>query len=172
MRYQTKFVRETNVFSPNCWETPRCVSNRVLLDMHFNGCANGNAFQAQRKNAEQYPERRLPHHTTFTDIHQRLREFGKFEKRGHDSGRTPEVRTEALEEDVLNLIEESPENFKRLKSLSSSTGAGITDSRFFTACGCETIRNSPGIFQNIRNCMRNRVDACIRAERNHFQHFL
>ncbi|KAJ8943130.1 hypothetical protein NQ318_017327 [Aromia moschata] len=31
-------------------------------------------------------------------------------------------------------------------------------------------RNSPGIFQNIRNYVRNRVDACIRAEGNHFQH--
>ncbi|KAJ8940296.1 hypothetical protein NQ318_000118 [Aromia moschata] len=63
--------------------------------------------------AEQYPERRLPHHTTFTNIHKRLREFGKFEKRSHDSGRTREVRTEALEEDVLNLIEESPETSTR-----------------------------------------------------------
>ncbi|KAJ8956459.1 hypothetical protein NQ318_010773 [Aromia moschata] len=69
--------------------------------------------KAQRIYSEQYPERRLPHHTTFTNIHQRLREFVKFEKRSHDSGRTREVRTEALEKDVLNLIEESPETSTR-----------------------------------------------------------
>lgn len=89
-------------------------SNLEIADMHFTyGRANGNALAAQRLYAEQYPQRRLPHHSTFTSIHQRLREFGNFKKRSYDSGRTREVRTEALEEAVLNLIEESPETSTR-----------------------------------------------------------
>ncbi|KAJ8953801.1 hypothetical protein NQ318_006648 [Aromia moschata] len=53
-----------------------------LKHMHFTyGCANSNALKAQRIYSEQYPERRLPHHTTFTNIHQRLWEFRKFEKK-------------------------------------------------------------------------------------------
>jgi hypothetical protein len=89
-------------------------SNLEMADMHFTyGYANGNALEAQRLYAEQYPERRLPHHTTFTNIHQRLRELGKFEKRSHDCGRSREVRTEAVDEAVLNLIEESPETSTR-----------------------------------------------------------
>ncbi|KAJ8935753.1 hypothetical protein NQ318_000579 [Aromia moschata] len=75
-------------------------SNFEMADMHFTyGCANSNVLNAQIIYAEQYPERRLPHRTPFTNIHQRLREFGKFEKRSRVSGRNREVRTEALEED-------------------------------------------------------------------------
>lgn len=89
-------------------------SNLEMADMHFTyGRANGNSLEAQRLYAEQYPQRRLPHHTTFTTIHRRLRERGNFEKRSYDSGRTREVRTAAVEEAVLNSIEEFPETSTR-----------------------------------------------------------
>ena len=42
--------------------------------------------------------------------------------------------------------------------------------------GCETIRNTPGIFQRIRDSIRRRVDACINAFNNadgwYFEHLL
>ena len=38
--------------------------------------------------------------------------------------------------------------------------------------GCETIRNTPGIFQRIRDSIRRRVDACINADGGHFEHLL
>ena len=38
--------------------------------------------------------------------------------------------------------------------------------------GCETIRNTPGIFQRIRDSIRWQVDACINADGEHFEHLL
>lgn len=38
--------------------------------------------------------------------------------------------------------------------------------------GCDTIRQSPGLHQRIRDSMRRRVDACILANGGHFEHFL
>ncbi|KAJ8942109.1 hypothetical protein NQ318_000704 [Aromia moschata] len=103
-------------FPPYLWRLPFFYLDVLwkIVDMHStcNACANGNALKAQRIYAEQYPERRLPDHTTFTNIYQRVRGFGKFErevsvKRKNDSGRIREVRIEALEEDILNLVEGS-----------------------------------------------------------------
>lgn len=37
---------------------------------------------------------------------------------------------------------------------------------------CQTIRNTPGIFENVRQSMRRRVDACIRVGGGHFQQLL
>lgn len=37
---------------------------------------------------------------------------------------------------------------------------------------CQTIRNTAGIFENVRQSMRRRVDACIRVGGGHFQQFL
>lgn len=38
--------------------------------------------------------------------------------------------------------------------------------------GCETIRNTNGIFERVRRSMRRRAEACIEAGGGHFQHFL
>ena len=38
--------------------------------------------------------------------------------------------------------------------------------------GCETICNTPGIFQRMRDSIRGRVDACINADGGHFEHLL
>lgn len=84
-------------------------TNAEMADMHFlYGRANGNGLRARRLYAELYPERTLPHHSVFARIHQRLREEGNFSRTTVDCGRSREVRTVALEEAVLNLIEESP----------------------------------------------------------------
>ncbi|XP_023311742.1 uncharacterized protein LOC111692167 [Anoplophora glabripennis] len=37
---------------------------------------------------------------------------------------------------------------------------------------CQTIRDTPGIFENVRQSMRRRVDACIRVGGGHFQQLL
>lgn len=38
--------------------------------------------------------------------------------------------------------------------------------------GCETIRNTPGIFDRVRRSMRRRAEACIEMGGGHFQHYL
>lgn len=89
-------------------------SNAELTDMHFvYGRSNGNGSQAGRLYAELFPGRRVPHHTIFARLHQRLRENGTFKKQTADCGRPREVRTVQLEEAVLELIAESPETSTR-----------------------------------------------------------
>lgn len=89
-------------------------TNAEMADMHFAyGRSNGNGLQARRLYAELYPERRLPHHTIFARLHQRLRENGTFMKRTADCGRPREVRTVQLEEAVLDIVSESPETSTR-----------------------------------------------------------
>ncbi|EZA50289.1 hypothetical protein X777_11300 [Ooceraea biroi] len=79
-----------------------------LADIHFlYGRANGNALAAWRFYATAFPNRRLPHHTTFTRIHQQLRENGKFEACRNNSGRDRVVRRPQIEEQILNSFEES-----------------------------------------------------------------
>ncbi|EZA46588.1 hypothetical protein X777_00002, partial [Ooceraea biroi] len=48
----------------------------------------------------------------------------------------------------------------------------IEDLRNRIVASCETIRNIPGIFERIRQSMRRRVDSCIIAGSDHFQHLL
>lgn len=81
-----------------------------MTDMHFvYGLSNGNSLEASRKYAEMYPQRVAPHHTLFPRIHQRLRETGTFVVKKPDCGRQRDVRTPALEEAVLDLVDEQPE---------------------------------------------------------------
>lgn len=48
----------------------------------------------------------------------------------------------------------------------------VEDLRGRIIASCDTIRNTPGLFQNIRNSMRRRVESCIVAHGGHFQHLL
>lgn len=101
-------------------------TNSEMADMHFvYGRANGNGLKARRLYSELYPDRIVPHHGIFARIHQRLREDGSFSRSTVDCGRSREVRTAALEEAVLNSIEESPRNSTRriaqVLNVSSST---------------------------------------------------
>jgi hypothetical protein len=85
-----------------------------LSDMHLvYGEARGNGREAQRIYQERYPQRLLPHCTTFVSIDRRLRDYGSLEinKRTASSHRT--VRTPDLEEAVLDTIEEKPSSSTR-----------------------------------------------------------
>lgn len=85
-------------------------TNAELTDMHFvYGLCNGNSLEASRRYAEMYPQRVAPYHSLFARLHQRLRENGTFKTLKHDCGRQREVRTPALEEAVLNLVDEQPD---------------------------------------------------------------
>lgn len=57
---------------------------------------------------EQYPNGRTPSHRMFVRIHQRLCETGSFETRAHTSGRSPTIRTPAVEERTLQRVENDP----------------------------------------------------------------
>lgn len=89
-------------------------TNAEMADLHFMyGRANGNFLEACRFYTEMYPNRRPPHHSTFTRLHQRLHESGTFEKRSLDTGRHRQIRTPELEVAVLNIIEAQPETSTR-----------------------------------------------------------
>lgn len=89
-------------------------TNAEMTDMHFEyGRANGNALEARRLYAERHPLRQIPHHTIFASLHRRLSEGGTFRGHYNDNGRPREVRTVAIEEAVLNIIEEEPDTSTR-----------------------------------------------------------
>ena len=82
-------------------------SNQEMAQMHFMyGLANGNALEARRLYAERFPNRRVPCSETFTRLHLRLEETGSFAK-SKIGGRPLTIRTVQLEEEVLNMVEES-----------------------------------------------------------------
>lgn len=77
-----------------------------LTDMHLIlGECKMNCRAAARRYAEKFPNRRIPHHTTFSAVDRRLREFGTFKKRSSDCGRARQVPVN-LEENILNAVEE------------------------------------------------------------------
>lgn len=83
-------------------------TNQEMAQIHFMyGLANGNAREARRLYAERFPNRRIPCPETFTRLHLRLEETGSFAK-SKIGGRPFTIRTPQLEEDVLNMVEESP----------------------------------------------------------------
>lgn len=48
----------------------------------------------------------------------------------------------------------------------------LEDLRERIVASCETIRNTPGIFERVRNSMRRWAEACLLSEGGHFQQFL
>ena len=89
-------------------------TNEEMADMHYvYGLSQGNGLEASRRYAEMYLQRQLPSHRIFARLHQRLREYGSFDKRTQDCGRHREVRTTHLEKAVLNLVEEQPTSSTR-----------------------------------------------------------
>ena len=80
-----------------------------LANIHFiYGLADGNALEARRMYSLRFPLRRLPNCRTFTNSHQHLREFGRFQTTRRDAGRPREVRNVMIEEEILHVIEENP----------------------------------------------------------------
>ena len=84
-------------------------SNAEMTDMVLiYGRAFGNAHEAQRLYQEEFPGRRLPHHTTFSAVVQRLRENGKFQPSTTDRGRERTEHVIDVEPEILEIVEENP----------------------------------------------------------------
>lgn len=84
-------------------------SYREQADMIFiYGRANGNGREAARLYLEVFPYRQQPQHSTFASIFQRLSETGSLISSFEGRGRQKEVRTVALEENILQHIDEDP----------------------------------------------------------------
>lgn len=89
-------------------------TNSEMAEMHFiYGLANGNSREARRLYMERYPNRMIPNHRMFSNIHSRLVETGTLNKNTHDAGRPRTVRTPQVEEAVLNEIDQHPDTSTR-----------------------------------------------------------
>lgn len=84
-------------------------TNFEFADMHYMyGLADGNALEARRLYEDRFPNRNIPDARTFSNIHRRLCEKGRFEPDNHLKGVQRTVRTPEIEVAVLNSIEEDP----------------------------------------------------------------
>lgn len=82
-------------------------------DMHLiYGECRCNALEAARVYAERFPGRAHPHSQLFTRLHLRLRRENRLTPRG--GGRPYEVRDPAIEEDILERVENDPTTSCRL----------------------------------------------------------
>jgi hypothetical protein len=70
--------------------------------------SNDNASEAAREYARLYPQRRHPDSNVIRRLMQRLRENGQIMSLYVNRGRPREVRTAALEEAILEAIENAP----------------------------------------------------------------
>ncbi|KAJ3655028.1 hypothetical protein Zmor_014173 [Zophobas morio] len=69
------------------------------------GRAFGNAHEAQRLYQEEFADRRLPHHTTFSAVVQRLRENEKFQPSTMDCGYERTEHVIDVEPEILEIVE-------------------------------------------------------------------
>lgn len=89
-------------------------TNAEMANMVFvYGLADGNALQARRIYEERYPQRVTPCSATFTNTFHRLFTTGSVAKDVAVPGRPQIIRTPALEEAVLDEIEQHPETSTR-----------------------------------------------------------
>lgn len=103
-------------------------------DIHYcYGMARGNSKLAQRLYHERFPNRLLPNHKTFTNVHNRLRETGTFKSCMADTGREREVRNVDFEENVLQTFEENPSTSTRVVSQE----LGCSNSSVWRVVHCE-----------------------------------
>lgn len=87
---------------------------RELADMHLMyGAAEGNGRAAARLYAQRFPNRRQPHHTTFSTIDRRLGETGTMRPDRGNAGRQRDVRTPELEERILEEVGMNPRTSTR-----------------------------------------------------------
>jgi hypothetical protein len=77
------------------------------------GEAQVNGREAQIIYQERYPQRQLPHHTTFASIDRRLREYCSLEINKRTAGRPRTVRTPDLGEAASDTIDEKPSSSTR-----------------------------------------------------------
>ncbi|KYN11449.1 hypothetical protein ALC57_16398, partial [Trachymyrmex cornetzi] len=111
-------------------------TNFEMADKHFAyGLANDNSRKARRIYAERYPQRNLPCHKTFANIHRYLRKKGSFVRNTIDLGKPMTVRTPVrfflLEEAVLNEIEAHPETSKRKISRTLNVSNILKDQQLY-----------------------------------------
>lgn len=100
-------------------------SNTELTDMHFYyGMARVKALRANRLYQMQYPHRNLPKEKTFTALHQRLTEYGKFITNVADRARGRCVRSLAVEENIFKMIN----NDARTSTRKISRGLNVSQS--------------------------------------------
>jgi len=102
-------------------------SNIEWADIHYMyGRANGNCRKAQRFYQQIFPQRRCPSKNTFSSVHRRLRETGSFLPNTVNRGRNRNIRTPAIEEQVIRRVTENPRLSTRqialeMQNVSSST---------------------------------------------------
>lgn len=99
-------------------------SNGELADMHMMyGAAGGNARRAVRMYTNAFPNRRVPGHRFFTNLHMRLRETGSLRPNQRVNGGRPVHREVVNEEQVVQYFEENP----RASTRSASRVLGINN---------------------------------------------
>lgn len=90
-------------------------TNEELRDMHYYyGMARGNALAAQRMYRRAFPNRVIPQHRMFSNIHRRLGELGRFKVNRTDAGRPRTTRSAAAELRILTAIENDPSTSVRI----------------------------------------------------------
>lgn len=98
------------------------LTNEEYADMLLAyGRADGNAREAQRVYRERYPDRRVPHHDTFSRTYRRLRETGNLHYREPRLG-TVRHNVEA-DESILQAFDEAPTT--SIRNISGRLGVSI-----------------------------------------------
>lgn len=83
-------------------------SNAELTDMHYvYGAVDGNGRAAVRMYRQRFPNRRVPDHRLFGQLHRRLQEAGSFRISSH-IGRQRTTRTPNIENSVLDAFTRNP----------------------------------------------------------------
>ncbi|XP_026828181.1 uncharacterized protein LOC113562592 [Ooceraea biroi] len=96
-----------------------------MADMHFMyGRANGSALAARRLYMEKFPNRRVPSHTLFKNLHHRLCKSDSFKTRHQNSGRPRSVSTPNTENRILRIVEENPGT--SVRRISDAVGISTT----------------------------------------------
>ena len=84
-------------------------TNAELADMHMiYGEAGGNALLAVRMYSDTFPNRRVPGHRFFTNLHLRLRETGSLRPNRRVNGRRNPPRLFRIDEAVLQHFQVNP----------------------------------------------------------------
>jgi hypothetical protein len=99
------------------------LTNAEMADMHLAyGAADGNARRAARIYQERFPNRQVPGHRMFTNLHRRLRETGRFSANRVNAGRPRRIRLD-VEEEVLEHFHHNP----RTSTRAAAVALGIRD---------------------------------------------
>ena len=92
-------------------------TNAELADMHMMyGAAGGNALRAVRMYRDTFPNRQVPGHRFFTNLHRRLCESGSLRPNQRFNGGRPADRVFVNEEPVVQYFQENPRTSTRSAS--------------------------------------------------------